>query len=681
MKISYSLLLISFVTVALISSCANKNTAPLKDLIIENMDTTVSPGDNFFNYAEGTWIKKNPIPASENSWGIWSLVNEDTYSRLLKINEESAADKDITPGSNTQKTGDFWLTGMDTVTIEKQGITPLQSELDRIASVHDKKSLLSAIAYHQTIGVEPLFSMFSMQDERNSDKYVLHFYQGGLNLPERDYYFDNSARFKSIRAEYIKHISRMLQLLGEDSVTAGKNSVAMMKLETSIAQSSRKIEYLRDPYTNYHKMTVDGLNKLAPSFNWKDLLVQMQIKNIDTVIVGQPEFYKQMDLIFNSASLDDWKTYLRYSLLSSFAPYLSKNFADENFHFYGTVLSGAKEPRPRWKRILDIEGNLLGDALGQLYIQKYYSAKTKARYEKLVDNVFDAFRERIKQLDWMSDTTKQKAIDKLNTVTKKVGYPEKWKDYSSMNIDKSSYMQNVLNGRLWHYNYEISKLYKPVDKTEWEMTPQTWNAYYNPSNNEIVLPAAVFIIPGWADSLVDDAVIYGYGGASTIGHEITHGFDDQGRQFDEKGNLKSWWTKSDSARFTQRANMLVKQFDNYVVLDSMHVNGAATLGENIADLGGLVIAYHAFKKTDQYRNNVIINGLTPSQRFFLGYSLSWMGHYRPESLARQLKSDVHSPNFLRVNGPMSDIDAFYEAFNIKPGDKMYLPDSLRVRIW
>lgn len=681
MKISYALLLVSCVTVAFFSSCTHKSNTPQKDLLIENIDTTVKPGDNFFEYAEGGWIKRNPVPASENSWGIWSLVNEDTYARLRKINEESAATNDATPGSNTQKIGDFWITGMDTVAIEKNGIAPLQSELDRIASIHDKESLLSAIAYYQTIGVAPLFDMFPMQDERNSNKYVLHFYQGGLNLPERDYYFDNSTRFKNIRSAYLKHISKMLQLLGEDSVTAGKNSIALLNLETTLAKSSRKIEDLRDPYTNYNKMTVGDFNKLSPSFNWDNLLEKMKIKSIDTVIVGQPEFYRQIELSLKSVRMEDWKTYMRYSLITSFAPYLSRNFAEERFHFYGTVLSGAKEQRPRWKRVLDVEGSLLGDALGQLYIQKYYSAKTKARYEKLVDNVFDAFRDRIKQLDWMSDTTKQKAIAKLNTVTKKVGYPEKWKDYSSMNIDKSSYLQNALNGRLWHYNYEISKLYKPVDKTEWEMTPQTWNAYYNPSNNEIVLPAAVFIIPGWADSLVDDAVIYGYGGASTIGHEITHGFDDQGRQFDEKGNLKSWWTKSDSVRFTKRANMLVKQFDNYVVLDSMHVNGAATLGENIADLGGIVIAYDAFKKTDQYKNNIIINGLTPSQRFFLGYSLSWMGHYRPESLARQIKSDVHSPNFLRVNGPMSDIDAFYEAFHIQPGDKMYLPDSLRVKIW
>lgn len=681
MKSSIYLLLNCCVTAIFLSACTQKVNTPQKDLIIENIDTTVSPGDNFFNYAEGGWIKKNPIPASENSWGIWSLVNEDTYARVKQINEEAAAKKDATAGSNTQKIGDFWIAGMDTVTIEKQGFTMLQPELDRIASVKDKQSLLDAIAYYQTIGVDPLFSMFPMQDEMNSSKYVLHFYQGGLNLPNRDYYFDNSTRFKNIRTEYAIHISRMLQLLGEDSVTAKKNALQLINLETTLAKASRKIEDLRDPYTNYNKMTVKELDKIAPSYNWNELLSKMQIKDIDTVIIGQPEFYRQIEQSIKSVSMDVWKTYLRYSLITSFAPYLSHNFSNENFHFYGTILSGTKEQRPRWKRVLDVEEGLLGDALGQLYVQKYYSEKTKVRYEKLVDNIFSSFQDRIQKLDWMSDTTKQKAIAKLNAVTKKVGYPEKWRDYSSMNISRESYVQNVIAGNRWHFNYEVSKLYKPVDKKEWEMTPQTWNAYYNPSNNEIVLPAAVFIIPGWADSLVDDAVIYGYGGASTIGHEITHGFDDQGRLFDEKGNLKSWWTKEDSIRFTKRADMLVKQFDSYVVLDSMHVNGKATLGENIADLGGLVIAYDAFMKTEQFKKNEIINGLTPSQRFFLGYSLSWMGHSRPETIARRIKTDVHSPNFLRVNGPMSDIDDFYSAFHISPGDRMYLPDSLRVRIW
>lgn len=681
--ISTPLFLVTFLTVIYFTACNNTSqpTEKTPDLIASYRDTTVKPGDDFFHYAVGTWVKNNPIPAAENSWGIWSLVNEESFTRLRLINEEAAAQKDAAKGSNAQKIGDFWFTGMDSTSIEQQGISKLQPELDLIAGVKDKPSLIDELAHLQMIGAGALYEADVYQDEMKSDKEVLHFSQGGIGLPNRDYYFDMGERFVNIRAEYLKHISKMLVLIGEDSVTAAKNATAMMKLETSLAKASRKLEDLRDPYKNYNKMSVDAFSKITPSLNWKLVLDKMNIKNIDSVIVGQPEFYKQVEASLKSVSMNDWQTYLRYNLISSFAPYISSNFDKENFHFYRTVLNGVKEQRPRWKRVLNAEEGLLGEALGQLYVQKYFSEKTKHRYEKLVDEVFAAYKERFQNLTWMSDSTKQKAIYKLSTVTKKVGYPDKWKDYSAMNIGRTSYVENVIAGNIWNYNYAVAKLYKPVDRTEWDMTPQTWNAYYNPSNNEIVLPAAIFIIPGLPDSLADDAIVYGYAGASTIGHEITHGFDDQGRQFDEKGNLRNWWSKEDENEFTSRAHKLITQFSNFTVLDSMHVNGEASLGENLADLGGIVICYDAFKKTDEYKKNEIISGMTPSQRYFLGYALSWMGHARDESLAQQIKTDVHSPNFLRVNGPFSDVDAFYEAFNVKPGDKMYLADSLRAKIW
>ncbi len=674
-----SVLIFSTIISACNSSSKQKETTP--DLVAGYRDTTVNPADDFFHYAVGTWVKNNAIPASENSWGIWSLVNEETFTRLRKINDEASAQKDAAKGSNAQKIGDFWYTGMDSVSIEQQGATKIQSELDMISAVKDKQSLLDELAHLQMIGASALFQADIYQDEMNSEKVVLHFSQGGLGLPNREYYFDNTERFVKIRAEYLVHVAKMLVLMGEDSVTAKKNADSMMKLELALAKASRKLEDLRDPYANYNKMSVDAFTKITPSVNWKTELDKMNIKNIDSVIIGQPEFYKQVEASLKSVSMNDWQTYLRYNLISSFAPYISSNFDKENFHFYRTVLNGVKEQRPRWKRVLNSEEGLLGEALGQLYVQKYFSETTKHRYEKLVDDVFATYKERMQNLKWMSDSTKQKAIFKLSTVVKKVGYPDKWKDYSALTISRSSYVENVIAGNIWNYNFEIAKLYKPVDRTEWGMTPQTWNAYYNPSNNEIVLPAAIFIIPGLPDSLADDAIVYGYAGASTIGHEITHGFDDQGRQFDEKGNLRNWWSKEDENEFTTRAQMLVKQFSGYTVLDSMHVNGEASLGENLADLGGLVICYDAFKKTEQYKKGEKISGMTPSQRFFLGYALSWMGHARDESLAQQIKTDVHSPNFLRVNGPMTDVDAFYDAFNVKEGNKMFLPDSLRVRIW
>ena len=681
--ISPPLIFLTILSVVYFTSC-NNTAAPKQqtpDLIASYRDTTVKPGDDFFHYAVGNWVKNNPIPASENSWGIWSLVNEESYTRLKLINNEAAAQKDAVKGSNAQKIGDFWFTGMDSTTIEQQGITKIQTEIDLITGVKDRETLINELAHLQMIGAGALIQVDVYQDEMNSEKEVLHFSQGGIGLPNRDYYFDMGERYVKIRAEYLVHVAKMLQLMGEDSVTAAKNASAMMKLETALAKASRKLEDLRDPYANYNKMSVDAFTKITPSLNWKMMLDKMNIRNIDSVIVGQPEFYIQVESSLKSVSIPDWQTYLRYNLISAFAPYISSNFDKENFHFYRTVLNGVKEQRPRWKRVLNAEEGLLGEALGQLYVQKYFSEKTKHRYEKLVDDIFTVYKERIQGLSWMSDSTKQKAIYKLSTVVKKVGYPEKWRDYSLMEIGRSSYVENIIAGNIWNYNYAVSKLYKPVDRTEWEMTPQTWNAYYNPSNNEIVLPAAIFIIPGLEDSLVDDAIVYGYGGASTIGHEITHGFDDQGRQFDEKGNLRDWWSKEDGDEFNKRAHQLVKQFSGYTVLDSIHINGEATLGENIADLGGVVLGYEAFKKTDQFKKGELISGMTPGQRYFLGYALSWMGHARDESLAQQIKTDVHSPNFLRVNGPFCDVDAFYEVFNVKEGDKMFLPDSLRVKIW
>ncbi|RSK31055.1 M13 family metallopeptidase [Hymenobacter metallilatus] len=657
-----------------------KSQATGPDLIQANLDTTVRPGDDFYSYANGAWFKSHPIPASESNWGIGKEVQNEVYARLRKLNED-AAKTSAAAGSVQQKIGDFWATGMDSATINKQGIAPLKQELDRIQSMQSVADVQAAIARLQPLGVNALIGYYVGQDAKNSDKMALQLWQSGLGLPNRDYYFNKDARTKNIRQEYDSHLVKMFGLLGQDAATAQANARRVVQLETKLAASSRKLEALRDPYANYNKMAVSGLDKLTPGLSWKPWLAQMQLAKVDTVIVGQPEFYREAGRLLTTAPLADWKAYLQWQLVHAFASTLSQDFDNENFRFYGTVLQGAKQQRPRWKRVLDAEENAMGEALGQLFVQEYFTPATKKRYEDLTENVVASFREHIQKLDWMSDSTKQKALAKLTKITRKVGYPDKWKDYSTLKVDRSSYAANVMRANEWAYRYNLSKLGKPVDRTEWGMTPQTYNAYYNPSNNEIVLPAAIFAIPGLIDANADDAIIYGYAGASTIGHELTHGFDDEGSQFDEKGNLRNWWSKKDRAAFQQRVNGIVRQFNGYTVLDSLHINGKATAGENIADLGGIVIALDAFKKTEQYKKGEKIGGLTPTQRYFLGYALGWQTHQRDERLAQAILTDVHSPAQFRINGPFADVPEFYEAFNVKPGQKLYLPDSARVKIW
>lgn len=650
------------------------------DFLTQAIDKSVDPGVDFFKYATGTWMKNNPIPESERGWWISNLVEEETYARLQKILEDAKNSKSSL-GSNEQKIGDFYSTGMDTVSRDKQGISPLQMELDKINRISDKQNLIDVIALLKREGVGAMFRIGVGQDDKNSEQYAMFMSQGGLGLPNREYYFRNDARTENIRNEYRKHITKMFQLLGQNESDAAKLSDTVYQIEIFLADSSRKLEALRDPYKNYNKMTPAYLQQISPEIAWTNMIAKIGVQKIDSVIVGQPEFFKQLSNALNKFSLEQWKAYLKWHLVNSFADRLSTDFEKQNFAFRGTVMTGVKTERPRWKKIQDATEQAMGELLGQVYVQKYYSLQTKKRYEKVVDDMIAAFAERIKKLDWMSKQTKEKALYKLSTITKKVGYPDKWKDFSKLSVDRISYARNTINSRIFGFDRQLNKLGKPMDRIEWDMTPQTYNAYYNPSNNEIVLPAAIFIIPGVEDSLLDDAVVYSYAGASTIGHEMTHGFDDEGRQYDAKGNLSDWWTKQDEENFNAKTQLMVEQFNNYVVLDSMHINGKATLGENIADLGGLVIGYDAFMKTEQYKEGKLINGLTPKQRYWLGYAYAWLGHARNENIAQQVMTDVHSPNFLRVNGPFSDITEFYEAFNIKEGQPMWLPESKRVKVW
>ncbi len=673
-------LLAAFATGCPSNSLKTSSSGDKPDILHAALDTTVAPGDDFFTYANGTWLTKHPIPASESNWGIGKEVQNEIYARLRQTSIE-AAGAAATAGSNQQKIGDFWAVGLDSVKADKLAAAPLKVELDRIAALKSVAEVPGVIAHEILLGVNALIGPRVGQDDKNSDKMALYLRQAGLGLPNRDYYFNTDSRTKNIRAEYVKHVANMFGLLGQDAATAQANAARVMALETALAKSSRKLEALRDPYANYHKLSIAQLDKLTPGLEWKTWLGQMEFENVDTVIVGQPEFYQTVGQLLKTAPLDDWKAYLTWQTSREFAPALSRPFVDENFHFYGTVLRGAKAIRPRWKRVLDMQENALGEALGQLFVKEYFKPEAKARYDTLVKNVVSAFADHIQKVDWMSAPTKVVALDKLHKITPKVGYPNKWKDYSALTIDRGSLAANVMRANQWQYRYELHKLGKPVDRTEWGMTPQTYNAYYNGSNNEIVLPAAAFAIPGLLDTDADDALVYGYAGASTIGHELTHGFDDEGSQYDAHGNLHEWWSKDDRKRFNQRVADIVKQFNGYTLLDSLHINGKATAGENIADLGGIVIGLDAFKKTKQYKENKRTNGLTPTQRYFLGYALGWQMHVRDESLASQLLTDVHSPAQYRVNGPMADVQAFYEAFGIKPGQKLYRPDSTRVVIW
>ena len=649
------------------------------DVLVKNMDSTVSPSQDFFLYANGGWIKANPIPPDQGAWGIGNLVIEENLNRLRAISEKAAAAK-AAQGSNEQKIGDFWSTAMDSARIEQQGLQPLQPYLDKINSITDVNSLIAVSAELKQIGSSTLFADFVAQDDKNSDLMAYKLWQGGLGLPEREYYFKNDSATANIRNEYLNYITRILSYAGEDSAKAATQAKDILGLETKLAQSSRKLEDLRDPYRNYNKMALADLPKLSANIDWSRFLNLTGVKNVDSVIVGQPEFFTALNTALKSTPIDVWKSQLKFNLLSDFAGSLPDKYGMAAFNF-NKLFSGAKERRPRWKRVIMAMEASMGEMMGQLYVKEYFSEKAKQRYSNMVEAIRTALHHRIENLTWMSDSTKQKAFVKLAAMKKKVGYPEKWKDFSAMQIGRESFVQNSIHANQWWHNYQMNKLGKPVDRDEWEMTPQTYNAYYNPSNNEIVLPAGIFTVPGYRDEELDDATVYGYGGASTIGHEITHGFDDQGRQFDEKGNLKSWWTKQDEEEFKKRAEVMVKQFNEYEPLPGYHINGKATLGENIADLGGILLGIEAFKTTEQYQKNEKRAGQTPMQRYFLGYALGWLGQIRDEQLRNRLLTDVHSPAKYRVNGPFVDVDEFYTTFNIQPGTPMYRPDSLRVRIW
>ena len=643
-----------------------------------NMDMSVKPGDNFFLYANGNWIQKNPVPGYKTRWGSFDQLIEDNNSRLKLLLEDAA--HNTSSNTKMQKVGDYYTSGMDSVTIENLGYQPIKADLQRIAGLSSVKDILNETIYERVNGINgSLLGIFIAQDRKNATNYIPQIGQGGLTLPDRDYYLKNDARSIHIRSQFATHISTMFELTGSTPSESAEKANAILRIETALAKAQLSRVEMRDVNKVYNKFSWKDLSATTPLIDWKSFAAGMMITRADSVIVSNPAFLKSVDILLGAIPVADWRTYLQWNLIGSSAPYLSSAFVNENFKF-NQVLSGQKEMTPRWQRVSGQIDATLGELLGELYVNKYFTADAKKRMLDLVNNLQQTFADRIKRLDWMSAETKQRALDKLTAFTKKIGYTDKWRDYSSIVIDKKDYIGNRRRASVWAFNENVNRLGKPVDKTLWGFTPPTVNASYNATNNEITFPAGILQFP-FFDFEADDAVNYG-GIGCVIGHEMTHGFDDQGRLSGPDGNLTDWWTKADADKFKAKADEVVNQYNAFTIADtSLHVNGRLTLGENLADLGGVNIAYEAFSKTKQFKEGKKIDGFTPSQRFFLSYAQIWRSNILPEEASQRLLTDPHSPGMARANGPVSNIDAWYEAFNVQPGDKMYKPVDKRTRIW
>lgn len=673
--------LTSFIIIIfLLFGCSTTGKQKVKPLDPANMDLTVIPGNDFYEYANGNWLKNNPIPPEYSRWGAFEILREQNWKDLRTIFQEAAAKKDAETGSKWQKIGDFYYTGMDTIKIETEGVLPLAGLFKKIDDMKTPKDVQDVIAYFHRQGITPSFSLFSEQDKKNTDRVIAWLYQGGLGLPDRDYYLKDDQRSREIREAYVKHVTNIFKLMEDSPETAGKNASTVMNMETQLARASMTRLELRDPKATYHKMTLKELDRMTPYFDWTTYFKNVGLGDPGDINVAQPKFFKETNKMIKKIPVKDWKTYLRWHLIHESAPYLSSKFVDENFAFFGTFLSGTKKLLPRWKRVLNTTSRNLGELVGQIYVERYFPPESKTRMVQLVMNLKSALKNRIQNLDWMSEETKEKALAKLNAFGIKIGYPDKWIDYSSLNIKKDAYVLNVIRASQFETHRDLNKIGKPVDPTEWGMTPQTVNAYYHPFRNEVVFPAAI-LQPPFFNPEADDPVNYGAIGV-VIGHEMTHGFDDQGRQYDAKGNLNDWWTKEDEKLFNERTQLLVNQFNQFTPVDTVHINGKLTLGENIADLGGLNVAYDALQRAlDKNPPKAEIDGFTPDQRFFLGYAQVWRNNIRKKNLLLRLKTDVHSPGKYRVLGSLSNLKAFYTAFNVKKGDKMWRPESERAKIW
>ncbi len=683
-KVGVALSVVLVLAMATMNRAAASDTGTVQssgkpDFLWSGADTSVSPAVDFFQYVNGGWLKRNPVPPSEPSWGIENEVQEQVYQKLLKINQ-TAASTGSPDGTDLQKIGDFWTAAMDTRTADAQGIHPLDAEIGRIHKISTVQDAIDTAFRLREIEVRTFFDIGVAQDETASDVMAIHVSQGGLGLPDRDFYVNPDRDIAAIRTAYVSHLARLLQLCGVSARVARHSAAQVMDFETALAKASRKLEDLNDPLANYHKLAVAEFTMHhTPSIHWNDYLARWQL-HADTLIVGQPEYFSSLQNQLENTPVSVLRNYLLLRLVNDYSTYLSRAFDNESFRFTGQVLNGQQQQRPRWKRVLDVQDAAMGMLTGRLYVRENFPDAVKQRYVKLVESIRSAYLERINQLDWMSEPTKVMARKKLAAINAKVGYPDRWQEYTGLTVGRVSYATNMLNANRWRFRDMLDHYGRPVDRTEWSMTPQTFNAYYSPSNNEIVMPAVIFMIPGVDDEAIDDAVAYGYSGA-TIGHEITHGFDDSGRLYDAAGNLSDWWNEDDARQYAERADLIIRQFNAYEPVSGLHINGRATEGENIADHGGLLLAIGAFRTTQQFKQGNLLGGLTPMQRFFMGAALSNRSQAREAALRTALLSDVHSPAKWRVIGPMSVISDFHEAFNVKPGQPMYRPKPDQVNIW
>jgi putative endopeptidase len=690
MQMRWSLPLAFSLTLA---ACANAPTAPepaaappaaavapavpalSSGLILDNFDKSVRPQDDLYRFVNGTWLAKTEIPADKSNYGSFTKLADGAEANLRVIADEAAA-AEAAVGSDQQLIGDFYSSFMDEAAAEQHGMAPLKSELERIDAVKDRKQLLEYLARAQMIVVSNPIAAYIQPDAKRPDVYTIYADQSGLGMPERDYYLSKDARFTEIRAKYEQHIENVFKLTGRKDAAAAAKRV--MAFETRLAKASWAPVDLRDVDKTYNPYDVAGAMKATPGIDWAHWLDAMGIQH-DQLIVGQPSYFRDLGKALGEVPLGTWKDYLKLRVIDDFSPYLSKAFVEENFDFYGRTLSGTPQLKPRWKRGLDETENAMGDLLGKEYVKRHFPPEAKQRMDALVANLIKAFAVSIDELDWMGPETKKQAHDKISNFTVKIGYPEKWKTYPGLVVQRDDLVGNVQRAREVNVKRQLAKLGKPVDKTEWYMTPQTVNAYYNPLANEIVFPAAI-LQPPFFDMKADDAVNYGGIGA-VIGHEISHGFDDQGRKFDGKGVLRDWWTAEDNQRFMARANLLVKQYDAFSPLPGMNVNGQLTLGENIGDLSGVAVAYKAYQIALAGKPAPVLDGYTGDQRFFLGWGQIWARKYRDDELRKRLKTDPHSPSEYRSNGILRNMPAFQQAFDVKPGDQLYLPPEQIVRIW
>jgi len=668
-----------FAALGIVAAGFSANAQTKKFIDPANMDLSVKPGDDFYTYASGTWIKNNPVPAKETRWGSFNELRDFNINAVKSLVEDAAADKSAPAGSVKRRVGDFYTAAMDSATIENLGYTPIKADLAKIKQIKNIQGVLDQVAYMRTNGLGGgMFGLGVGQDRKNVNKYMVNISQGGTTLPDRDYYLKDDARSVKIRDAYNTYMVTLFTLTGNTPEEAKQKAATVYKIEKQFAEAQMSRLEMRDPYATYNKLTVAELNQKTPDINWTTYLPKFKIKNQDTVLVSSPKFMASLDGMLKSVPVTDWQTYLEWNILKGSASSLSSPFVKASFAFT-QAQTGQKVQTPRWQRMSSLTDGTIGELLGQLYVAKYFKPEAKERMNEMIVNLRKAFEIRINGLEWMSPETKQKALAKLHAFTPKVGYPEKWKNYDGLVINKDTYFQNLRNASVWGYKEMVDQLGKPVDRKRFGMTPPTVNAYYSPTLNEIVFPAGILQFP-FFDPNADDAVNYGGIGA-VIGHEMSHGFDDSGSQYDAAGNLKNWWTAEDKAKFDAKTKALGEQFDAYTVLDTIHVIGKLTMGENIGDLGGLNAAYTAFKMTKQGQSNEKIDGFTPDQRFFLAWAQVWRGNILPESAAQLIKTDPHSPGPYRTIGAPVNMDAWYNAFDVKPGDKLYKKPEDRIRMW